>query len=537
MKMNRMASLLSAFMVLSCTVFAQTKVFTEVGKGITSYMRVIVQDDQVVGYLRFTQLEKASADSFNYEIDIMDENLNDLGKVKFTDEQMQLQSVAFEKDVLCLAYLKSNVIGTEYKTQIAYKKAWATGKNAVTLQFVSLDGKILNTTSTDVSIKFRIEASNQQNYGRLSARLSRVIGYAYLTHSLQLSNIPNKGFACFYGDDSSNYLTAYSTDGKEMWRREKPGEAQGFTLHTSSDRIYLLRKTKNRAKYGGYDLFKFDQTGAEHAATAMADKSGTQLHCTTIANDAKTGKMYITGSIINPKKAYKNIRVSQLTKGYYQGLYSLSEGENDSMIFNFTSWRSGKYPEISKKGYFRSTKDYFYLNQSFKDDKSKVHFVGTSYSTKIRWGSITATVLTLPTLVVPIITIGILGLQKTIIKETRIICQDSSGKLKVVASVKGDKYGSTPPRQLAPNEPDRRIYNVTNTITNKHFVVIKDIKTITIYNVTDNNVVRTIQIYKNRYDRLTNKLAIDVLPAKEGHILVTEYDKNTKSTRYAIEAL
>jgi hypothetical protein len=35
----------------------------------------------LVGYLAFTRLEQADADSFNYRITIIDENLHDIGAV------------------------------------------------------------------------------------------------------------------------------------------------------------------------------------------------------------------------------------------------------------------------------------------------------------------------------------------------------------------------------------------------------------------------------------------------------------------------
>ena len=88
---------------------AQSKVFKEVSDEISSQMQVITQDEALIGYLLFTQLEKANADSFNYKISIMDENLNDIGSVNFREENLDLQAVSFEQDMLCLAYIKSKI--------------------------------------------------------------------------------------------------------------------------------------------------------------------------------------------------------------------------------------------------------------------------------------------------------------------------------------------------------------------------------------------------------------------------------------------
>jgi hypothetical protein len=62
-------SLLFAF-----SLQAQTKVFKEVGEDISTEIKPITQDNALVGYLAFTRLEKADADSFNYRLTIMDEN-------------------------------------------------------------------------------------------------------------------------------------------------------------------------------------------------------------------------------------------------------------------------------------------------------------------------------------------------------------------------------------------------------------------------------------------------------------------------------
>jgi hypothetical protein len=44
---------------------AQTKVFKAVAEDMEQDFQAIFQDGKLVGYLVFTQLEKASADSFN----------------------------------------------------------------------------------------------------------------------------------------------------------------------------------------------------------------------------------------------------------------------------------------------------------------------------------------------------------------------------------------------------------------------------------------------------------------------------------------
>ena len=56
----------------------------------------------MVGYVAFTKLEKASKDSFNYKLTIMDENLNNIGEQTLRDVNLSLSSAGFESDVLCM---------------------------------------------------------------------------------------------------------------------------------------------------------------------------------------------------------------------------------------------------------------------------------------------------------------------------------------------------------------------------------------------------------------------------------------------------
>src|SRR6185437_2166273 len=104
-----------------CSLQAQTKVFKEVGEDISTQVKPIMQDNAVVGYLAFTRLEKASADSFNYRLTIMDEN------------------------VLCLGYIQSPLEEhTAIRSMRDYRKAEDKANSShILLQFISLNGKVI----------------------------------------------------------------------------------------------------------------------------------------------------------------------------------------------------------------------------------------------------------------------------------------------------------------------------------------------------------------------------------------------------------
>src|SRR5947209_3850562 len=180
--------------------FAQSKVFKEVNDEISSTMKVISQDDALMGYLVFTQLERANEDSFNYKVSIMDENLNDIGTVNFREENLDLQAVSFEQDVLCLAYVKTNMIGNKYAGMKSFRKADEKAHKSIFTQFINLQGKIIQTNSYNADIKIVNEV---QMNGKVTAS-------GKLKHDIILKNIPQKGFVCFYGDEEKNALIAFN---------------------------------------------------------------------------------------------------------------------------------------------------------------------------------------------------------------------------------------------------------------------------------------------------------------------------------------
>ena len=71
---------------------------------------------------------------------------------------------------------------------------------------------------------------------------------------------------------------------------------------------------------------------------------------------------------------------------------------------------------------------------------------------------------------------------------------------------------------------------MTNTDSKGNYLVVDDVKNIVIYNVSQRRIQRTIP-HKD------GQVKLNVYPAKEGHILVSEYNKKEKYTRFSIETL
>jgi hypothetical protein len=71
---------------------------------------------------------------------------------------------------------------------------------------------------------------------------------------------------------------------------------------------------------------------------------------------------------------------------------------------------------------------------------------------------------------------------------------------------------------------------VVDPDSKSNYMIIDDEVNIYIYNANARKVVRTIP-HKD------GNVKVNVFPAKEGHMLVAEYNRKEKYTRFSIEAL
>jgi hypothetical protein len=512
-----------ALLLTVCFSNAQTKVFKEVSEDISSQIKIIRQDNALVGYVVFTTLEKASADSFNYKITIMDENLNDIGTINFREQRLFLQAVTFEEDVLCLGYLKSNFIGYEFKNKREYKAAWPNAKSAVLVQFLSLDGKIIKSNT--------IKADIAHEKDPVYAYTSKIYGMGVLKFGIQLKNIPKKGFACFYGDDNKKSLITYTPAGNQIWQKPVKEDAQAFGLLTSGADIYLLLK-KSQTDEGGYELLGY----GIHDSTAfpkytLKDKKGNSLKVLTFDNDPATGKPYLSGYIIDPEKGNNYFLPKQVAKGTYAGVFTININGHKKTDYNevFSYWSDGSQSFISPRGRFTDNKSYVRYVESFKDYQGNTYFTGSSYIKKTKWGSIAGTVITAP-LLVPPIWISFFGYSKFKAEDPIFLKQNPKGGITLENSLHANNSGFVMNKMPFSYMDRRSYYAVNNSDTKTNYVIVDDVKDIFVYNVNQKKVVRTIP-HKD------GNIQTNVYPAKEGHVMVSEYNKKEKYTRYSIESL
>ncbi len=515
MKKNILVFVCSVLLI--CLVQAQTKVFRQVNSEISSAMYPIIQDEGLVGYLAFARLEKVNADTFNYQVTIMDENLNDIGKIDFKEESLQLQSVSFENDILCLAYLKSNIIGKNFSKYKDFQAQLPLMKNYFFIQFLNLEGKITATHQTPVDVHVPTSLYNG----------TEAVGN--FTNYTQLANIPGKGFAAFFADRKERFLQIYNTEGKLLWTKT-PGTAHNNELFTTSEHVYILQTNIHGAERGSSMLTYGIEDKKEKPKFDFTDKQGNKLKILNIAKDPISGKLYASGNILNNKYG-RIVNGKKIKKGIYKGVFTInfdgSARKDIKAIYSY--WDDGSQASaISKKGgLVTDNKNVFYY-KAIKDTEGNTNFIGAPFKTKFKTGNLVFSIIAIPLIIyTPIILSS--GLTECSVNETAVIKQSSDGKLSVDNVVSQNNKVYLFSSQSIENLP-KGYTMVTNSHKKNNYVIITDRKEIAIYNINTKKIERTIPV-------VDKQVVTKVFPAKEGYILVSEYNKKEKTVRYSIESL
>jgi hypothetical protein len=484
-------------LLLACTLSlqAQTKIFKEVGEDISTQIKAITQDNALVGYLAFTRLEKSDADSFNYRVTIMDENLHDIGTVNFRQENLELQAVSFEQNVLCLGYVQSPLAGGEsVRTMKEYRKAQelATASH-ILVQFINLDGKVVNTYYKEVNLK-------------TVALTRKVIGY--LKNGMQIRNIPNSGFCLFYGDEVKQSLLGFDVRGA-LTHEQPIAVFDHYYLRTSATDIYLLTKDNMRAPEGGYKLYVYDAKDLTAVNNFdLRDASDNWLKVLSFDNDPATGDAFIAGCIINPKRERQFITAVDYSYTPYLGLFTLDLGNpNKDMSANCSYWANGNIPGIAGDGLFADKNFYVKYVTAFRDYSGNTIFAGTA-----------------------LVGNGFVGSAKYKLTDGVFVRQEASGNIILDNNIACDETKSFGSAGILYELDKKDYYKVVNQDNRTNYMIIDDEANIYIYDVNGKKIMRTIP-HKD------GNVKINVYPAKEGHMMVSEYNRKEKYTRFSIEAL
>lgn len=503
---------------------AQTKVFKAVAEDMDQDFQAIFQDGKLVGYLVFTQLERASADSFNYRISIMDENLNDIGSVNFREEKLNLKGVSFDQDVLCLAYVKTNFVGKEYNKEKDFNRDINKCRAALFTQFLALNGKIIATNSVNMDIAPEyVLAANSNRHGYANGRLK---------HSIQLRNISGKGFTCFYGDDKKNNLVVFNTTGKLTWQKQVHEGFVDVSLLTSDADINLLIKTRDQMVEGGYAILSYNAIDStNYPKFLLRDRRGNALKVLTFENDPISGKPYVAGLVIDSIHGNHFGYARAIKHGPYSGVFTINlNGHTRKDIqAEFSYWNNGSQTFMEKDGYLPESHEYANIERAFKDFQGNTIFAACGLTSRVRWGAITGAVLTVWSIYgAPLFLAG--GTNKFATRNVLLFKQDASGQLTLATTVPTPRsaFGLATASVASYNRCG--YYTVRNSDTRTEYLVIDKPKDIDIYNINQKKIARTIP-HQEGNNILT------VYPAKEGYVMVYDFNKKEKTTRLSIEAL
>ena len=472
----------------------------------------------------FTQLERASADSFNYRISIMDENLNDIGSVNFREEKLNLKGVSFDQDILCLAYVKTNFVGKEYNREKDFDRDINNCRAALFTQFLALNGKIISTGTVKMDIAPEyVLAVNSNRHGFANGRLK---------HSIQLRNISGKGFVCFYGDDKKNNLVVFNTAGKLTWQKQIHEDFIDVSLLTSDADINVLIKVKDPMVEGGYQLLSYNAVDSTtYPKFILKDRRGNALKILTFENDPVSGKPYVAGLVIDSVHGNHFGYARAIKHGPYSGVFTINlNGHTRKDIQpEFSYWNNGAQTFMDKYGYLPESHEYANIERAFKDYQGNTIFAACGLTSKVRWGAITGAVLTVWSIYgAPMFLAG--GTNKFATRNVLLFKQDASGQLTLATTVPTPRsaYGLA---VASVASYDRcGYYTVRNSDTRTEYLVIDKPKDIDIYNINQKKIARTIP-HQEGNNILT------VYPAKEGYVMVYDFNKKEKTTRLSIEAL
>ena len=512
------------FLLAAPTANAQTKVFKAVAEDMEQDFQAIFQDGKLVGYLVFTQLEKVSADSFSYRISIMDENLNDIGAVNFHEEKLNLKDVSFDQDVLCLAYIKTNFVGKEYKSEKEWRHDRDNFSAALFTQFLALNGKIIATSEVkmDIAPEF-VLAANSNRHGFANGRLK---------HSIQLRNISGNGFACLYGDEKKNNLVIFNGSGKLTWQKQIHEDFVDVGLLTSGPEVNLLIKTRDPMLEGGYSILSYNAIDSTtYPKFILKDRKGNALKVLTFENDPVSGKPYVAGLVIDSIHGNHFGYARAIKHGPYSGVFTINlNGHTRKDIqAEFSYWNNGSQTFINKYGYLPESHEYANIERAFKDYQGNTIFAACGLTSKVRWGAITGAVLTVWSIYgAPMFLAG--GTNKFATRNVLLFKQNAAGQLALATTVPTQRsaYGMA---TAGIASYDRcGYYTVRNSDTRTEYLVIDQPKDVQIYNVDQKKIARTIPHQEG------NNI-VTVYPAKEGYVMVYDFNKKEKTTRLSIEAL
>lgn len=514
------------FTLIICSIvmqmsFAQSRIFKEVAEGISTTTKTIFQDNAVVGYVAFTKLEKASEDSFNYKLTIMDENLNNIGEQNLKDVNLSLSSVGFESDVLCLSFYSSNTNSEVFKSKKQVKEAKENALNKVINKFMTLEGNIIKTQVVEVEpITSTAVVSSRKRYVT-----------SYLQTSGTIKNIANKGFAFMYADNAIGQVIMYNTKGELLWKKNFTKYPVNLML-TNSKGVYVLSKDNTDLNVGGYVMNNFaveDGKATGEIPIETPDDDAT-LSILNFELNPHTNNPYIAGVMVKNKYKDAYPKAKTLKAGKFKGVFTYTfNGIGKKEIVKNYSYYANLSDSYTSKGRKKDNNYYTVYSTASQDASGVTHFTGDYIERKTRIGGAVTSVL-FSFLIYPPLVYAYRGSGKYRVVDAAVIKQTLKGDLIEETTLGIDKSRFVKGGAFMYSDVINKYYSLYDATSKSDYVVYTDKNNNNLYNITTKKYGRKIPFKDGKNYQY-------IAPAKEGHILVIENNTKEKYTKLSIEPI
>ncbi|MCU0376303.1 MAG: hypothetical protein MUF24_13430, partial [Chitinophagaceae bacterium] len=155
------------------------------------------------------------------------------------------------------------------------------------------------------------------------------------------------------------------------------------------------------------------------------------------------------------------------------------------------------------------------------------YFGANRIQQKTRVGTVVSSVVTLPIFVVPIFLGSLVGYTKFRQVEGQVLMQKSDGSTSLQSDLPSDY--STSYNFRIPYVPEKD-FKYVKGLSGEDYFLFTDAKQMSIYNVAKQKVIRTISLKDG-------KESLKIFPAKQGYLMIQQYNSKEKSTQLSIEAL
>jgi hypothetical protein len=304
-------------------------------------------------------------------------------------------------------------------------------------------------------------------------------------------------------------LLTFDSKGTQTQELDVPIIGKHFFLRTSASNVYLMTKMDTRVPEGGFRLYVYSAKGLTAETNFdLRDGYDNWLKVLSFDNDPATGDPFIAGCIINPARDMRFLTAYDYSYTPYLGLFTLDLGNpHKEMHANCSYWSSDTIPGIDADGLFAGKEFYVHYSTAFRDYNGNTLFTGTALVGK-----------------------GFVGAARYKFTDGVFVRQESNGNLALDNNIPCDSTKYFGSAAFLPDMDKKDYYKVVNAESKTNYMIIDDEVKIYIYNVNTKKVVRTIP-HKD------GNVKINVYPAKEGHMMVAEYNRREKFTRFSIEAL